>query len=584
MKQYDKNDNIFPTELEEKYNCVTIETIKISSLMLADYPNNVEMFDFFNVLNNIGESEVSIYISKQDKMEILKKLTSVIASSKEEIISTHDNRVDSEVLDNNIAIAKMIRHSIQVDNEDVYKISIYMTIWATNIEKLKARQKEIINYLYTKQIVVKPANFRQKEIYLQSLPLNMGRHIKENYISKLVTSNTLSILFPFYTNNIFEKGGIIIGKSYSKLCVYNIFSETHSNYNMSIIGGSGSGKSYLVKLMILRNKYKGIKQIIFDPEGEYVQLVKLVGGKIIRPENYNLLYIEENFVNKNYKDFLLLKTNIIIEQLKELNLLEQNEIEILEEKILKVYLDNEIDGNIDNMYKSIDNNVIYIQKKYMEYKDFPTISNVVSEIASDKGIKVVQRKRIEEILKKIECENIDTSINSNDLLLYDLSNCTTEKFKLYMNIFFNGIKEHKDENTIIYIDEIWKCVSFGSDENLTTKIFNMFKTLRKEKMGIVSITQDVSDFFTYQGGLFGKSILNNSYNKLIFNLQYIDVEEIAKIVNQTKEQINRIKTYERGRAFVQMGNSNFELVVEASKWEHDLIEGRLNDENNANSN
>lgn len=102
-------------------------------------------------------------------------------------------------------------------------------------------------------------------------------------------------------------------------------------------------------------------------------------------------------------------------------------------------------------------------------------------------------------------------------------------------------------------------------------------------MGIISITQDITDFFTYQDGMFGKSILNNSYNKVIFNLQYIDTKEIKRTINQTDEELNKFKFYEKGEAFMQVGSSKLKINVQASKWEHEIIERKENNENYVDS-
>jgi type IV secretory pathway VirB4 component len=234
------------------------------------------------------------------------------------------------------------------------------------------------------------------------------------------------------------------------------------------------------------------------------------------------------------------------------------------------------------MYKYIGQNVIYIDKKYLEVKDFPTFEDLRTELKKTSEIEPKIKKNIINTIEKLNCK-LQKSETDIKLIVFDFSKLKKEKFKLYMNIFFETLKELEEDETIIYIDEIWKCVSFGSDETLTNKIYDMFKTLRKKKMGIVSITQDIYDFFTYQDGLFGKSILNNSYNKVIFNLQYVEVKEIKKIIEQKEEDINKIKLFEKGKALMQIGGSRFEVKVKASNWEHEIIEGRKTNENSISS-
>lgn len=579
----DNIDNIYPIELQEKYNYLEIGNKYVSTLLIIGYPRNIEMFQFVDVFDSIGKSNISIFIEKEEKAFLLKKITKIIATSKEELITTHENRADVDKLNTNIQSAKLLRNAIQVDNEDVYRMKIYICIVEENLQKLKARQKEIINFFYSKEFILKPSNFRQKDTYLSTLPLLYNNQTDNDLMTKYITSKSLANLFPFYTRNMIEKDGIILGETDNKLCVFDIFSNNHSNCNTTVLGSSGSGKSYLLKLMILRNAYLGVKQIIFDPEGEYSDIVNKVGGQVINPREYNFLYIAESLVKSIPSNFLEKKISILINQINENILLNEKETVLINKLLKQVYLENGITENIQSLFVDFQDNKFYMKKKYKAYSDFPTISDLIEKLNKTRSIDKIRKQEIINVLSRFSKVSKDVDIQNSNIISYNLSNLNTQEFKIYMNMLFWQIEEIKEEKSLIYIDEIWKCVSFGSDEILTEKIFNMFKTIRKEKMGIITSTQDISDFFTYKNGLFGRSILNNSYNKIIFNLQYIDIEDLSKAINQSQENINRMKFYERGKAFMQIGNCNFEIKVQASKWEHDLIEGRQVNEENVNS-
>ena len=213
-------DNIYPIELQEKYNYLEIGNKYVSTLLIIGYPRNVEMFQFVDIFDNIGKSNISIFIEKEEKASLLKKITKIIATSKEELITTHENRADVDKLNTNIQSAKLLRNAIQVDNEDVYRMKIYICIVEENLQKLKARQKEIINFFYSKEFILKPSNFRQKDAYLSTLPLLFNNKTDNDLMTKYITSKSLANLFPFYTRNMIEKDGIILGETDNKLCVY----------------------------------------------------------------------------------------------------------------------------------------------------------------------------------------------------------------------------------------------------------------------------------------------------------------------------------------------------------------------------
>ena len=136
------------------------------------------------------------------------------------------------------------------------------------------------------------------------------------------------------------------------------------------------------------------------------------------------------------------------------------------------------------------------------------------------------------------------------------------------------IKELIIKDTLIYFDEIWKCISMGKDKRILEEIYNMFKTLRKRKAGIIAISQDVGDLFAIDEGSFGKSILNNSNFKMFFKMDYSDIEKIKNIMLETDNIMNDIISLERGSAIVKHANSQYKLEIIANNYENKLIEGR----------
>lgn len=575
--------DIYPSEVYIKHNYISVDNKYISTIIITNYPSFFKSFEIIDALNTLSNSQTTVFLSKQDKIELLKQLTKVIATSKEEMITSHENRIDRDLLLNKVEMAKKLRNEIQVNNQEVYKISIYITINDKELAALKFKQKKVLNFLYTKQIMARPSNFKQKEAYITSIPLCFQDKVLGNIISKYMTTKSIANIFPFYTKSMMQEDGIIIGKHDQEVCIFDIFNKKHSNYNMCILGSSGSGKSYFVKLMILRNLYKGNKQIIFDPEGEYISIAKMFNQTVITPNEYNLMYINESFVKANKQEFLSKKIDIILQQIKHVGSITDIEECIIRKHILKSYYDKSIRNDIKTMYLEFYKDKIYVNKKYLSQDMFPTFTDVENLITNDTNINKKTKQNLIKITKKLNFKSGYSKEREDELIVFNISQVSSVEFKVYMNVFFELLKEMEFDKRIIYIDEIWKCISFGSDEELASKIYNMFKTLRKNNMGIISITQDITDFFTYQDGMFGKSILNNSYNKVIFNLQYIDTKEIKRTINQTDEELNKFKFYEKGEAFMQVGSSKLKINVQASKWEHEIIERKENNENYVDS-
>ncbi len=120
------------------------------------------------------------------------------------------------------------------------------------------------------------------------------------------------------------------------------------------------------------------------------------------------------------------------------------------------------------------------------------------------------------------------------------------------------------EKTIIYIDEVWK---YSSSEDLLSEIFNMYKTIRKKKASIVTITQDILDFFEYKNGRYAKSILNNSSFKYFFKANYTDViNELG--VTFAKDKLYYLK---KGETILTINNNSLKVYIKPNDFEREIM-------------
>ena len=120
-------------------------------------------------------------------------------------------------------------------------------------------------------------------------------------------------------------------------------------------------------------------------------------------------------------------------------------------------------------------------------------------------------------------------------------------------------------NTIIYIDEVWK---YAQNKELLLSISNMYKTIRKRNASIVTITQDINDFFTYSDGIYAKSILNNSAFKLIFKTTYKDIEYLDKFMDLKDCNLDILQ---KGEAILVISNNKAPIVIRANEYERMLL-------------
>ena len=377
----------------------------ISSIFIYDIPKELAFGEFFEMIERNAVYDMAIYISKMDTLKVLKELTYYISSSNAEIKTATDNQIDIDVLNMHKNDAKDLRKEIQINNQEVYKINIFITLYNKNKEELLKQITDLKTKLYSKQIFSNITNFRNLDSYILTLPLN-------NYENKLidktyrnVTTLALCNFFPFYTNTIFDKNGILLGytKKDNRICNIDIFDDKYLNSNIVILGSSGAGKSFFVKLMILKNYFKNKIQYVFDPEGEYINLANNINADVISLYNtkelkcINILDITENEISYYETNILDKKVQNVMEFLDSILALDLKNNEKLKTALVKAYDKKKITNEISSLYKENNGDIIYVNKHIKEKEEFPNMFDVLNNIKDTKLKKLVKEEVIEKM-------------------------------------------------------------------------------------------------------------------------------------------------------------------------------------------
>ena len=218
---------------------------------------------------------ISVFYEKQDPYKTIKDLTYHIGNVGVELKESNQNRQDIDIAAFTYNDAKYIRKEIQVNNEDIYFLYIYIDLYSEDIKELEYYLNKIEGITQSKGMQTRRANFRQEELFLSCLPIMENKEIiKEVARRNILTSGLLST-YPFISSTIFDQEGIFIGTNiYNNSLVFidRYNTKKYKNANICIFGTSGAGKSFYTKLLILRYKLLGIKQYIIDPDREYDNL------------------------------------------------------------------------------------------------------------------------------------------------------------------------------------------------------------------------------------------------------------------------------------------------------------------------
>ena len=571
-----------------------IDNLFYSGLIIVNYYREQSEIILKSLIETNINMNISIFYEKQDPYKTIKDLTYHIGNVGVEIKDNSENRQDMDIASFTYNDAKYIRKEIQINNEDIYYLYIYIDLYAEDKKDLEYNLNKIEGITQSKGMQTIRANFREEEIFLSCLPIMENNiKIKDAARRNILTSGIIST-YPFISSTIFDENGVFIGTNiYNNSLVFidRFDTKKYKNANICIFGTSGAGKSFYTKLLILRYKLMGIKQYIIDPDREYNKLCSELKGTQIKigPNSttyINILDIRKESIEEGETGYLATKIgkligffNLIFGELNE------EEKAILEEKIIETYSQKDITFNDDSLYKNNNLN----KKEFKTTKDMPLLEDFSKVLDKDKKTKKFKIKLIPFINGSMKFFNNYTNVEINkDLIVADVYDLGEENLKygmyLFTDIFWDKIKENRQEKKAIYLDEIWRLIGVTSNKNVASFIYKIFKTIRKYGGSSVAITQDISDIFSLEDGIYGKSILNNSSIKTFFALEEENIKILSEYSNITDKEKIEIKSLKRGECLMFVGEDHILTRIESSEEERKIIEEEKNNKKNSNSN
>ena len=216
----------------------------------------------------------------------------------------------------------------------------------------------------------------------------------------------------------------------------------------------------------------------------------------------------------------------------------------------------------------------------------PILEDLYKILDEDEKTKKFKIKLIPFVKGSMKFFNNYSNISlNNDLIIADIYDLGEENLKygmyLFTDIFWDKIKENRNQKKAIYLDEIWRLIGVTSNKEVAGFIYKIFKTIRKYGGSGVAITQDISDIFSLENGTYGKSILNNSSIKTFFALEEENIKILSQFANLSEKEKIEIKSLKRGEALMFVGDDHILTKIECSEMEKEIIEGKKeNNENN----
>ena len=587
---FNNNDFISPSYINLKNpKYIEIDGIYYSSLIIINYFREQNDLILKTIIDTNINVNISIFYEKKDTYKAIRELTYHIGNTGVDLKENNQNKQDIDLVAFTYNDAKYIRKELQINNEDIYYLYIYIDTYSENIKELEYTLNKIEGIFQSKGLQTRRAYFRQEQAYRACLPLMENSKLLKEVAKRNILTQGIVATYPFVSSAIFDEMGVFVGTNiYNNSLVFIDRYNTlkYKNANMCIFGTSGAGKSFYTKLLILRYRLLGIEQYIIDPEREYDKLCANLNGALLKigpgSDTYiNILDIREESLEEEENGYLSNKIgkligffNLIFGKINE------EEKALLEEKLIELYKEKNITFDDSSLYKK-ENNLLNVSLKFKESKDMPILEDFYNLLGKDKRTEIFKIKLIPFVKGSLKFFNNYTNIElNNKLIVSDVYELGEENLKfgmyLFTDLFWDKIKKDRNSKKAIYLDEIWRLIGVTSNKDVASFIYKIFKTIRKYGGSSVAITQDISDIFGLDDGTYGKSILNNSSIKTFFSLEEENIKILEQYTNLSEKEKIEIKSLKRGECLMFVGNEHILNKINVDDFEKQLIENYIN--------
>ena len=578
---FSKKDKISPAYINTKNpKNVEIDNIYYSGIIIVNYNRENSELILKKIIDTNINMNISIFYEKQNSYKTIRDLTYHIANVGVDLKDGKTNNAEIDIAAFTYNDAKYIRKEIQVNNEDIYFLYIYLNVFSNNERELEFILNKLEGIIESTGMQTRRANFRQEQILITCMPFMINHKILKPAAKRNILTSGLTCTYPFTSSAIFDEQGIFYGTNiYNDSLVFiDRYNENkYKNANMCIFGTSGSGKSFFTKLQIIRYRLLGIEQYVIDPDREYGNIAKAFDGTIIKigasSKTYlNVLDIRQESI-EDEKGYLATKISRLIGFFNLIfGNLDEEAKAILEEKIIECYSRKGITFDDNTLYKNEKN----IKPVFKDSKDMPLLEDLYNILGEDEKTKKMQIKLIPFIKGSLRFFNNYTNIEiNNKLIIADIYELGEENLKygmyLFTDLFWDKIKKNRKIKKAIYLDEVWRLIGVTSNKDVAGFIYKIFKTIRKFGGSSIAITQDISDLFSLENGIYGKSIINNSSNKVFFSLEEENISILNEYSKLSEKEKIEIRTLKRGECLIFAGDEHILTKIECGDFEKEII-------------
>ena len=550
-------DLIAPSAIEVQPTFVRLNGQYVRTIFVISYPRYISVGWFAPIINLNYTLDISMFFYPMSPEIVLKQLKNKVGVLEQQIVSDAEKGAPRDPLrETALRDIEKLRDDLTQGIEHFFQFALYVTIYADSEAHLEQTTSDIEAQFASKLVFAKRVFYQSEQGLNSTFPLLND----EIQIASNMNSSPIASSFPFISADLSSDNGILYGinRHNNSLILFDRFSL--QNANMVVFATSGAGKSYAVKLEVLRSLMMGTDVIIIDPEREYKHLSDAVGGTYL-----NISLAAENKINpfdlpravgEDVKTEDIIRSAIII--LKGLirlmvGVLTNEEDAIIDRALLETYAKKDITPSSD---------LAKVEPPIM--RDFQEI------LEGMEGGESLSR-RLDKYVSGTFAGLFNSPTNvkaNNQLVIFSVRDLEDELRPLaiynIVNYIWNVVRSEL-KRRILVIDEAWWLMQ---NEDSAKFIFALVKRARKYYLGVTNITQDVNDFLTSS---YGQAIVTNSALQLLLKQSPAAIDLVQKTFLLTEGEKYLLLEGGVGEGIFFAGQRHAAIKVVASYTEDQLI-------------
>ncbi len=557
---------------------------------LREYPTTTEEQA---ILKHLGEKDgvtLKIYTKHVTAAEERKIISNAANKNKLKKSNTNDLQ-ETVVAEGNLQDVTNLVTTMHRNREPLIHTAVYIELIAHELDQLKELQTEVLTELIRSKLNVDKLMLRQQQGFISVMP--SGYNAFAEQFERVLPASSVANLYPFNYSGKTDANGFYLGRDKfgSNIIVdFNKRTDDKTNSNVLILGNSGQGKSYLLKLLLINMLESGKSVTCLDPEHEYIDLCNNLGGYFVdlMSGQYLINPLEPKLWNDNDERY---DDDANIETFKKKTRLSQH-ISFLRDFFAsyKDFSDSHIDTieiMLEKLYKSwnISDNTDFTK---LSPADYPIMSDLYHFIENEyknynKAEKPIYTETLlQEILLGIHSMcigaeskffNGHTNIKSDRFVVFGVKGLLEASKNIRNALLFNVLSYMSNQlltygNTVAAIDEFYL---FLSNIVAVEYIRNFSKRVRKKESAIVLASQNLEDYNLPGIAEYTKPLFSIPTHSFLFNAGNIDAKFYMDTLQLDESEYNLIRYPQRGVCLYKCGNERYNLMVKAPSYKEALF-------------